>query len=330
MPPEESPRRELLAEISSLLFAYSLFFYLILFLLEIIFPGFVTDHFALNYLLIPTVVFGILSTIFPRGEAVEKTTKPASIGDLALLIALTIGSFLLVYYKFEIDDLRMKIAVSGITSVLALTLSVVLMYLPDKPADETEDLSQGAPVAINWVQFSKRVLLSRLRLPVPLAILVVVLSLIFIPRNTSQLLNSPRRLPEPQDSTVTPQAETGAPSQIDLPDPDPNIKILVYNGGAEAGEAGRFADQFRKKGYREVEALDYEENNIDNAQIQFRESEAKQADLIEIMVRDAYSVVNRAPLATSSAEIRVILGKLPVPESEAPLFEDEDLEFFFN
>jgi hypothetical protein len=121
--------------------------------------------------------------------------------------------------------------------------------------------------------------------------------------------------------------ETTPPLRI-LPEPDPNIKIIVYNASAKTGEANRFVEIFKSAGYKQVEAKNYNEN-IENAQVQFPESESSQADLIESIIKNEYLTVTRAPLATTSAEIRVILGKQPPPASNEPKFENENLDFFF-
>lgn len=312
-------------EILSIIFSYSFILYLVFFLLETIFPGFVSNNFSLNYLLIPVFIFGILSVIFPKPETEGKETKPASKLDFILMLVLSVGSFFLIFYKFNIDNLVLKLTVSLLSSVLTFILGVIILYFPDKQEDETgKESIEGEPTYLAWSRIIRRSFLSRIHIPVPLALLFVIITLIFIPKNTAKIMYTPTESPN------LPSEEGNVTPVVALPKADPKMKIIVYNGGAEAGEAARFAGIFKKAGYVNVEALNYPLKTNDNVFIQFKESDSAQADLIESILRNDYSIVDRWPLASTSAEIRIILGRKPIPETNEPDFENENFDFFFQ
>jgi len=305
-----------MSEILSLIFSYSFILYLILFLLETIFPGFVSNNFSLNYILIPTFIFGALSVIFPVAEEEKKPTKPASKFDLILLVVLSIGSFFLIFYKFKIDNLILKLTVSLLSSILTLVLGVLLLYFPDE-----QEGVEVKETEVNWALMIKRSFMSRLHIPVPLALLFVIITLIFIPKNTMKILHTPGA-PSIIKSPAAPA--------VSMPKADPNVHIFVYNAGAESGDAKRFSDVFRNNGFTKITTLDYPGGKIENAGIQFRPSEASQAALIEDFLKNIYTSVTKTPYATDSADIQVLLGSyLPPPNTDTNL-ENENVDFFFQ
>jgi hypothetical protein len=305
-----------MSEILSLIFSYSFILYLILFLLETIFPGFVSNNFSLNYVLIPVLFFGVLSAIFPPAEEEDKQKKPASKFDLIVLVVLSVGSFLLIFYKFKIDSLILKLTVSLLSSILTLVLGVLLLYFPDE--QEGREVKEAE---VNWALMIRRAFASRLHIPVPLALLFVIITLIFIPKNTMKILhtpNAPSIIKSPAAPAVT------------MPKADPNVHIFVYNAGAETGDAKRFSDIFRNNGFTNITTRDYPGSKIENARIQFRPSEASQAALIEDFLKNIYTSVTKTPYATDSADIRVLLGSYLSPQDTDTLMENENVDFFFQ
>ena len=279
-----------------------------MFLLETIFPGFVTNNFSLNYFLIPVLVFGALTIIFPEAEEEMVPEKPASKLDLVWMVALSVGSSFLIFYKFSIDKLILKLVISILSGFLVLLLGTVLFYFPDDLEEwKIKNLLPGRAV-----NSKKRKIIS-----ISAAAVFVVILVIFIPKFIARLKGTPVG-----ESAVTPV--------VTLPKADPKLKVTVYNGGTETGEAARYAGLFKKEGYVDVTASNYPVNSIDNALIQFKESDSAQADLIENILRSDYSIVDRLPLATTSGEIRVILGAKPAPVNNAPDFENENVDFFFK
>jgi hypothetical protein len=322
---------EFIAGILSILFSYSFVFYLILYLLETILPGFVTDNFSLNWILVPTLIFGVLSAIFPASEdeGKAKEIKKTSLFDLIFTIALSIGSFFLIFYKFKIDNLTLKWAVSLLSSILTLFLGLMLLYFPDDLVEEEEiEAVASSKNKIIKITFNlKRLFLSRFKIPVPIALVILIVLVIFIPQNTAKILHrSSTPITQIAKSTDEP---TDKPTEKPLPPADPSIKIIVSNAGAEKGEATRISNILKTTGYTSVEATD-SAKNINDALIEFRDSDSAQADLVEDILKGEYLTVNRIPLATTSAEIRVSLGAQPKPVEDIDNYENENFDFFFN
>lgn len=324
---------EFIAGILSIIFSYSFVFYLILYLLETILPGFVTDNFSLNWILTPTLFFGVLSAIFPAAEDESKTKeiKKASLFDLIFTIVFSIGSFFLIFYKFKIDNLTLKWAVSLLSSILTLFLGLMLLYFPDDLVEEEEiETVAASKNKIVKLTFNfKRLLLSRLKIPVPFALLILIVLVIFIPQNTAKILQRSNISQTVLTPTPTQLPISPFPTEKPLPLADPNIKIIISNAGTEKGEASRIGNLFKQAGYNSVQATD-SAKNINDALIEFRDVDSAQADLIEDILKGEYLTVNRTPIATDSAQINVYLGAQPQPVEDNPDYQNENFDFFFN
>ncbi|MEI8232923.1 MAG: hypothetical protein WCG44_04235 [bacterium] len=114
-----------------ILFSFSLVLYLVLFLIENIFPGFVSHIFSLNYLLYPVLLFGIISSLYPLTEQEQKTMSPVAdkfkASDAYLAILLSILGGILIYYKIELEaPLRMIISVLAGLLILLTSLMIVI------------------------------------------------------------------------------------------------------------------------------------------------------------------------------------------------------------
>ena len=112
------------------LFSGSLILYLVLFLIENIFPGVISREFSLNYLLIPVLIFGVLSSVFPETEnppTLENYGEATKKSDIFLSFVLSIIGAGLIYYKVDlIFNLRLIIAcISGLL-ILMMSLLVIL------------------------------------------------------------------------------------------------------------------------------------------------------------------------------------------------------------
>lgn len=214
------------------------------------------------------------------------------------------------------DNFILKLTVSLLSSVLTLVLGVLLLYFPDE-----QEGGKGKDVEVNWASMIKRSFASRLHIPVPLALLFVIITLIFIPKNIVKILHTP------SGPSIT---KSPAAPAVTMPKADPSVHIFVYNAGAETGDAKRFSDIFRNNGFTNITTLDYPGGKIENAGIQFRPSEASQAALIEDFLKNIYSSVTKTPYATDSADIRVLLGSYLSPQDTDTLMENENVDFFFQ
>jgi len=115
--------RRLLADI----FSWSLVLYLILFLLENIFPRLISDIISLNYLLIPVLMFGVASSVFPSTEIIEDHSSLRSNIILSAVLSLVGGG--LIYYKIDLTPL-LRIGISLLSTLLILLMSL-LVVLPE-------------------------------------------------------------------------------------------------------------------------------------------------------------------------------------------------------
>jgi hypothetical protein len=108
------------AELVNHLFQTLLVTYLILLLIEQIYPGFVSTYLNLNYLLILVIASGIADVFTEKKKIKEKTTKK----DYYLIYALGIlGTIIIKYKTTELGYL------SWIISIIAGILIILLSHL---------------------------------------------------------------------------------------------------------------------------------------------------------------------------------------------------------
>lgn len=125
------------------LFSYSLVLYLGLFLLENIFPGFVSEVFSVNFLLLPVLVLGVATAIWPLPEELESVVSAPKASDFWLALGLSLLGGWLIYSKIDLAwPLRQLIA--GLSGLLILLMSV-LVILP-----EEADWSQFSWSKLGW------------------------------------------------------------------------------------------------------------------------------------------------------------------------------------
>ncbi|TRZ53667.1 LytR family transcriptional regulator [bacterium] len=311
-----------IVEFSADIFPFVLIFYLVLFLLENLFIGIVSNNIDLNYFLIPVFIFGFLAVFANRENEVEVEEKKPVKADFILTALLAILSFVILFYKTR-DQSWEGLAISLGGAILVGFVSLILMYPEKEEVEEIAEIKEVDESKASRFNFNfnyKRLFLSRVRIPIPLVLVLLTILVIFIPKNTTKNLNSPANM---VNECVTAQEPTT------LPAVDPSTKIVVFNAGAEKGEATRIGNLMKQAGYTNVEATD-SAKKIDNALIEFDESNSAQAGLIADILKGEYLTVNRTPMATPSAEIRVSLGAQPKPIDVNPDYKNENLDFFFN
>ena len=106
-------------------FTYSLLLYLLLVLLENVFPGFVTNTVDLNLFLIPVVLTGVGALFAPE---VPVENPPPSRRDYTIGMCTAIVGGLLIYYKTK--DLGMTSVVISLLSSLLIGLVHVINLQP--------------------------------------------------------------------------------------------------------------------------------------------------------------------------------------------------------
>lgn len=113
----------------SLLFSFSLIVYLVLFLLEQLFPGIVTTAFSLTYVLYPVLLFGILSALFPAIAPLTKMPTRLTPMDVWLAVGLSLLGAVLIYIKIDLTPL-LRLVVACLSGILILTTSL-LVIIPE-------------------------------------------------------------------------------------------------------------------------------------------------------------------------------------------------------
>jgi len=107
------------------LFAFSLIFYLILFILETIFPGFVSNNFNLNWALGVVVLLGIVFVLSPA-EGVSRARKKSKISDWLISIFLGILGGALIFYQIQlVSTLRIITAAIGGMLIVIISLATI-------------------------------------------------------------------------------------------------------------------------------------------------------------------------------------------------------------
>jgi hypothetical protein len=105
-------------------FNYCLVTYLVLFLGENIVPGFVSNNFDLNYLLIPVIITGIAASLGPEPERAEP--RPGTVWDVLLSAGMAILGGVLIYFKIDLD-FYLRLTISLLSGVLILSMSILLI-----------------------------------------------------------------------------------------------------------------------------------------------------------------------------------------------------------
>ena len=117
------------------IFPYALLIYLIFFLLEVLFPGFVSNNFDLNYLLVAVLILGFFSVFAPL---IEKEEEPPQKSDRNLIIILTIISFIVLFFRTR--DMGLSgLVISFVGSLIVAGMSVILIYFPDEDDENKEE-----------------------------------------------------------------------------------------------------------------------------------------------------------------------------------------------
>lgn len=112
--------------------------------------------------------------------------------------------------------------------------------------------------------------------------------------------------------TATPSPSTSSkPSP--LPSPSPTQKITnfvrILNGGAGQGGAGEFAKVLLGAGFTNVTAETADKTDYKNAIIKYKQEDEKVAAKLEELLKKDYKIIDMQKIATTSAEIVVIIGE---------------------
>ena len=129
--------KELIAEI----FKISLLSYLLFYLIEDFFPGFVSGFFSMNILLGIVVVSGVFTVISQKEESKEGEGKEAKnkirARDIIFIVILSIIAGGLIYLKTKSLG-KLGLAISIISGIIILLMSILLLT-EEEPFDSAQD-----------------------------------------------------------------------------------------------------------------------------------------------------------------------------------------------
>lgn len=135
----------------------------------------------------------------------------------------------------------------------------------------------------------------------------------WIPKKTKE---EPSPSPESgKDIIIVQSSPSPKPSPTQSPSPKPSVKttslpIIILNGGAEKGTAASMSAILKERGFSNVSTGNADNYDYEQATIKYREEDLKLAEqLAEILKSEQYSSVTKTAIATTTAEIRVIIGK---------------------
>lgn len=297
------------------LFPYALIFYLILFLLENLFNGIVSNNFELNWVL-GIVMFlaflGVFAPIIPEEEIEEKPQK----NDYLLIVIMGVIGGIVIYYKLEVGIIT-RLITSGIVGVMITFLGYYIFTAKDEEEIlENEEVQKfGETDYFVFLKHVSRIFLQqKVQLPIFYVLFFLIFSAFLIPKNFSILLNhikKPVIVNLPQEPSPPPVTsffwdDYNNPENIE---PSKDIIIKVLNGGGESGLAKSFSSTLKENGFNQVSASNADNYNYIDALIIFKPEDKAQASLIGSYLKEIYPLIMQTPAEETQNGIVIILGK---------------------
>lgn len=284
------------------IFPYALLLYLIFFLLEVLLPGFVSNNFDLNYLLVAVLILGFFSVFAPP---IEKEEEPPQKSDRNLIVILTIISFLVLFYRTR--DMGLSgLVISLVGSLLVAGMSVILIYFPDEGEEEPVD-----EIKIENYIVAKRTRPLRLNaltyLRPGMALLIMIIIVFFAYKQINRKTVETKQAAPTPTVTIVPMIE----EEIMEPDRETlqKVSIEVLNGSSKIGSASAMAKFLKEKGFNVTKTGDADRNDYQGTMIRFRPEEYGIVRYLIELIQGIYPSTVREPLSTDSARVIMILGK---------------------
>lgn len=304
-------------------FIFALILYLILFILESFFPGFVSNNFSLNYILYVVIGLGIISAFAPEESEEDKSKEKPKVVDYFLAVFLGVIGGILIYYKIEIDPI-LRILTAVLAGVLIIGVSLTLLLVEDEEVKEREEEIEtfvkttffSRKTFTTPIAFFRLLFFRKVNFPLFLILIVFLFTVLALPQKTGI---APRKinlgkLTSLFKSALAPEkAPTPSPTPLveeeKLIKPSPKIMVKVLNGSREKDVAQNFVQLLRDSGFEKAFFGNAPNLNYENATIQFVPEDRDQVDLVANLLKESYSIINFSPpVATKSGEITVILG----------------------
>lgn len=306
------------------LFIFSLIFYLILFILETVFPGFVSNNFDLNYALVAVVGLGFLAALAPeQPETGEKKDKP-KITDYLISIFLGLLGGILMFYRLPLALVPRAITAT-ICTLFIVGISLVLLLVEDKEIEEREekietfvgDTFLSRKTLTTPIAFLRLLLFRKINFPVILLVMAFLFVGLSLPPKTGyqpRKINLPEivsKLSGGKTEEESPETKTALPSPTPTPKkviPSTELLIKILDGGATDKVTTEFTKTLKSAGFAKVFYGQADRKDYKNALIRFRSQDENQAMLIKDLLETNYKTIEGQPSSTDSAEITVILG----------------------
>ncbi|MBU1499943.1 LytR C-terminal domain-containing protein [Patescibacteria group bacterium] len=298
------------------LFVVSLIIYLVLFLLEITFPGFISNNFNLNWVLGGVLVLGVLAALAPEEETKEEIVEKPRKADYLMFAGMGIIGGLLMFYKSDLDlvpRILFSVFVAGFITAISLYLLTAKDEEESEESGKTEVAETTAPVLPQVRQFMAR--------PIKIPLGVVVIGLILLglglirPKNQWQevpMANVDQQAQPEEFDSIALFLDEYKSELISQPSTEELNKtaINILNGSTQVGSASAMAKFLQTKDFTIGRVEDADNSDYKNAIIRFRPEEIKVAEYLVDAIVGIYPIVERAPLATDSGGIILILGNL--------------------
>lgn len=298
---------------STSVFPFIFIFYLSLFLLENIFPGFVTNILDLNYLLIPIIIFGFLSA-FTSDKTQEDT--PVTKSDYMLITFLTITAFIILFYKTQDQGLN-GIIISFIVAITTCFVAIILLK-PDTENEDTDYKQSSSSSALKThhnlgrqiIKYKIAYMFSGLLF----ICAVVVLIIYFKPQQ--YLFNQNTKIVKPPVTALIPVPTIEQHFFFDEisdvsfdPDSVGKTPITIMNAGVSSASLSAFIRLLQKNNFTINKIISANAYASDSAVVRFKPEDLDSALFLINIIKEYYSDINTAPLPPENNMIMVELGK---------------------
>lgn len=318
-------------DFSALLFPYFLIFYLVLFLLENLFTGFVSNIFELNNLLIPVLISGFFGAFAP-----EKKQEIAAAGksDYTLAAIMSIAAFGVLFYKTR-DQGTSGVIISLAGAVLTGFISVILLkpdtepmeedVLPELSGQRVNDAKSRQPFMQVRYLFRKKFLFA-----ISLGALLITGFFLYKDRlydvfpeiinknkddvqtkkNVTDNKNLEEQIPQEEYIPGIEENEFGMWSEgVDIATLE-KTPITIVNSGASSIVLNDVLKILIENKCAILKVVKDEDGIYNNAVIKFNPEDWQVAEYISRLLKNHFPSIEKAPLGNDESGILLILGPI--------------------
>jgi hypothetical protein len=295
-----------IADFSTLFFPYLLIFYLLLFLLENMFPGFVSNSVNLNYFLIPVLITGVFIS-FNNNEEEEKETKKLSRSDYLLAIFFSICTAAILIYKTS--NLGNTGIIIGVFSGLLVFVISLIIFLPEEKEEEKVELLDILPDKNGPLQ----VLFKRKHfIPAALfiCVIIVITTLIALPNLTRNDKNNLQKTTTAQPAPSIDRQFFYDELDTTYIDPENSDKtpVTIMNAGITSASLSATVKLLQQNNFTVSRIMPADKQSSVSAIIRYKPEDLNIALYLTKILKDKYPTIETAPLPPGDNIIMVVLG----------------------